>query len=88
MKDKWPLIPMTLGLLGPFLVFMSACGYPALAIVGKITWVVGAVGSIGGGVAIYFREQRQTALLCVIAGLVLLAALLVFHRFAGLTTSA
>jgi hypothetical protein len=48
MKDKWPLIPMTLGLLGPFLVFMSACGYPALAIAGKITWVAGALGSIGG----------------------------------------
>jgi hypothetical protein len=85
MKTKWPLIPMTLGLLGPFLVFISVVGYDVLAPIGKIMWAIGAVGSVGGGSIVYFQEQRQTGIICVIVGLVLLAAVVLFHRFAGPT---
>ncbi len=83
MKTKWPLIPMTLGLLGPFLVFISVAGYDVLSPIGKIIWTIGAVGSVAGGSVVYFQEERQTGLICVIAGLVLLAAIVLFYRFAG-----
>ena len=85
MKTKWPLILMTLGLLGPFVVFISVAGHEELALIGKIVWAVGAVGSVGGGSIVYFQEERQTGLICVIAGLVLLAGVILFHRFAGPT---